>query len=130
MMKPLNNRGQVLVLFIVMFPIIFFLIAFFLENMIITGEKNKLNNLNQIVIEYTYQNMDNVGVYDGVLDLVLRNDMDVVIEKFEISDDKIDITLRKNTSSIFGKIVGIRAYEIKSDYNAAIDDEKVIYNRK
>lgn len=129
-MKPLNNRGQVLVLFIVMFPIIFFLIAFFLENMIITGEKNKLNNLNQIVIEYTYQNMDNVGVYDGVLDLVLRNDMDVVIEKFEISDDKIDITLRKNTSSIFGKIVGIRAYEIKSDYNAAIDDEKVIYNRK
>ncbi len=130
MMKLLSNKGQVLVLFIIMVPIIFFLVAFFLENMIITGDKNKLDNLNQLLSKYTYENKDNIGVYDGVLDLILKNDKSVFITEFNITDTKIDITISKNTNSIFGKIIGIDTYEINSSYDVIIDNDRVIYKRK
>ena len=130
MMKLQSNKGQVLVLFVIMVPIIFFLVAFFLENMIITGNKNKLDNLNQLISKYAYENRDNIGLYDGILDLILKNDRNVFITEFNVTDKKIDITLSKNTNSIFGKIIGIDAYEINSSYDVIIDDEDVIYNRK
>lgn len=126
----MNKRGQVLVLFVVMFPTIFLLIAFFLENMLITGEKNKLDNLNELVMEYTYQNISNVGLYDGVLDLILHNDKNVTVEFFEVSDNSFEISLTKNVDSFFGKIIGIKTYEVNSDYSANIESDKFIMNKK
>lgn len=126
----MNKKGQVLVLFVVMFPILFFLIAFFLENMFITGEKNKLDNLNEFVLEYAYKNKDNIGLYDGVLDLIIRNDKDIILEVFNITDEYLEITLTKRVDSFFGNIIGIKNYEINSSYNANIESDEFIMTKK
>lgn len=125
-----NNKGQVLVLFVLMVPLIIFIIAYFLENMFISNEKQKLDNINQMLIEYSYENKENVGLYDAILNLALKNDKEIIIESFDINIDYIEITLSKNMDSMFGKIIGINKYEIISKYKAIISDDKVIYEKK
>lgn len=126
----MNKKGQVLVLFVVMFPILFFLVAFFLENMFITGEKNRLDNLNEFVLEYAYKNKDNVGLYDGVLDLIIKNDKDIILEVFDITDKNIEITLTKRVDSFFGNIIGIKNYEVNSSYDVNIESDEFIMTKK
>lgn len=125
-----NNKGQVLVLFVLMVPLIIFIIAYFLENMFISNEKQKLDNINQILLEYSYENKENVGLYDAILNLALKNDKEIIIESFDINTDYIEITLSKDMDSMFGKIIGINKYEIISKYKATISDDKVIYEKK
>lgn len=125
-----NNKGQVLVLFVLMVPLIIFIIAYFLENMFISNEKQKLDNINQILLEYSYENKENVGFYDAILNLALKNDKEIIIESFDINTDYIEITLSKDMDSMFGKIIGINKYEIISKYKATISDDKVIYEKK
>lgn len=125
-----NNKGQVLVLFVLMVPLIIFIIAYFLENMFISNEKQKLDNINQMLIEYSYENKENVGLYDAILNLALKNDKEIIIESFDINIDYIEITLSKDMDSMFGKIIGINKYEIISKYKATISDDKVIYEKK
>ncbi len=125
-----NNKGQVLVLFVLMVPLIIFIIAYFLENMFISNEKQKLDNINQMLLEYSYENKENVGLYDAILNLALKNDKEIIIESFDINTDYIEITLSKDMDSMFGKIIGINKYEIISKYKATISDDKVIYEKK
>lgn len=125
-----NNKGQVLVLFVLMVPLIIFIIAYFLENMFISNEKQKLDNINQMLLEYSYENKENVGLYDAILNLALKNDKEIIIESFDINTDYIEITLSKDMDSMFGKIIGINKYEIISKYKATILDDKVIYEKK
>lgn len=125
-----NNKGQVLVLFVLMVPLIIFIIAYFLENMFISNEKQKLDNINQMLLEYSYENKENVGLYDAILNLALKNDKEIIIESFDINIDYIEITLSKDMDSMFGKIIGINKYEIISKYKATILDDKVIYEKK
>lgn len=125
-----NNKGQVLVLFVLMVPLIIFIIAYFLENMFISNEKQKLDNINQMLLEYSYENKENVGLYDAILNLALKNDKEIIIESFDINIDYIEITLSKDMDSMFGKIIGINKYEIISKYKATISDDKVIYEKK
>lgn len=126
----MNKKGQVLVLFVVMFPILFFLVAFFLENMFITGEKNKLDNLNEFVLEYAYKNKDDVGLYDGVIDLIIKNDKDIILEVFNVTDKDIEITLTKRVDSFFGNIIGIKNYEVNSSYVVNIESDEIIMTKK
>lgn len=125
-----NNKGQVLVLFVLMVPLIIFIIAYFLENMFISNEKQKLDNINQMLLEYSYENKENVGLYDAILNLALKNDKEIIIESFDINTDYIEITLSKDMDSMFGKIIGINKYEIISKYKATISNDKVIYEKK
>ena len=125
-----NNRGQVLVLFVLMIPILIFLVAFFIENMRISGEKSKLSNLNEILAGYASTHYEDAGLYDALLDLSLKNDKDVVISSFELVDNRMVISLSKSVDSLFGKIVGIDTYDVVSMYEIIIDGENVIYNRK
>lgn len=129
-MMKLNNKGQVLVLFVVMFPIIFFLVAYFIENMLITSEKNKINNIGELAIKYAYENKDDIEINSKLNNLVMQNDKDIEIKKFTVNTDNIVISLYKNIGSIFGKIIGIKKYDVTSNYEASFTDDKVIYTRK
>ena len=123
MMIRLNNKGQSLVMFICLLPILLLIVLAIVDVSRMVIEKNKLNNINYIAIWY-YSNHkeDDDDVTERIISLVKRNDEDII--NVRINKDKNTIYLDKKIDSTMGKIIGISEYEIVSEYSFADDGIK------
>ena len=71
-MLILNNKGQSLVLFVVIMPIILLMFVLVYDIGNAMYEKNKLSNVSYMVIDYALDNMDKVDEND-LIDLIDKN---------------------------------------------------------
>ena len=107
-----NNHGQVLVIFVILLPLLCLFAAYVVDASYISYEKNKLDNINEIVSDY------------------IASKSQIIIKKIDINN-KIDIELEKEIKSIFGKIIGKNKYIIKSSITKNknnIDNESIENN--
>ncbi len=113
----MNNKGQVLVLFVLLLPVILLMVGIVTDTGMMLLEINKLDNLSKYIITYQSENpCDEICVQK----LINKNDTNI---QFTLStEDSLSIiTLEKNMDSLFGKIINIKTYSLKSKY---------AYNRK
>lgn len=122
MMIRLNNKGQSLVMFICLLPILLLIVLAIVDVSRMVIEKNKLNNINYIAISYYSSHKEDDDVTERIISLVKRNDEDIINVK--INKDKNTIYLDKKIDSTMGKIIGISEYEIVSEYSFADDGIK------
>ena len=112
-----NNRGQVLVLFIMLVPVLLIGVAFLIDSSYMYYQKNRLDRINLDVIA-------GIGIETNIDEeeigrLILLNDAKIVNE--DISIDKTDTMVNSininnyiYVESIFGKLIGFDEYKIKS----------------
>ncbi|MGN1324353.1 MAG: TadE/TadG family type IV pilus assembly protein [Bacilli bacterium] len=122
MMIRLNNKGQSLVMFICLLPILLLIVLAIVDVSRMVIEKNKLNNINYIAISYYSSHKEDDDVTERIISLVKRNDEDII--NVRINKDKNTIYLDKKIDSTMGKIIGISEYEIVSEYSFADDGIK------
>ena len=122
MMIRLNNKGQSLVMFICLLPILLLIVLAIVNVSRMVIEKNKLNNINYIAISYYSSHKEDDDVTERIISLVKRNDEDII--NVRINKDKNTIYLDKKIDSTMGKIIGISEYEIVSEYSFADDGIK------
>ena len=122
MMIRLNNKGQSLVMFICLLPILLLIVLAIVDVSRMVIEKNKLNNINYIAISYYSSHKEDDDVTERIISLVKRNDEDII--NVRINKDKNTIYLDKKIDSTMGKIIGISEYEIVSEYSCADDGIK------
>lgn len=122
MMIRLNNKGQSLVMFICLLPILLLIVLAIVDVSRMVIEKNKLNNINNIAIWYYSSHKEDDDVTERIISLVKRNDEDII--NVRINKDKNTIYLDKKIDSTMGKIIGISEYEIVSEYSFADDGIK------
>lgn len=122
MMIRLNNKGQSLVMFICLLPILLLIVLAIVDVSRMVIEKNKLNNINYIAISYYSSHKEDDDVTERIISLVKRNDEDII--NVRINKDKNTIYLDKKIDSTIGKIIGISEYEIVSEYSFADDGIK------
>lgn len=122
MMIRLNNKGQSLVMFICLLPILLLIVLAIVDVSRMVIEKNKLNNINNIAIWYYSNHKEDDDVTERIISLVKRNDENIINVK--INKDKNTIYLDKKIDSTMGKIIGISEYEIVSEYSFADDGIK------
>ena len=122
MMIRLNNKGQSLVMFICLLPILLLIVLAIVDVSRMVIEKNKLNNINYIAISYYSSRKEDDDVTERIISLVKRNDEDII--NVRINKDKNTIYLDKKIDSTMGKIIGISEYEIVSEYSFADDGIK------
>ena len=120
-----NKKGQVLVLFVFLLPILIMICAFVVDIGIITNSKNNLENVIRLAIKEEIENIDNKSS-DRIKDLLKQNKIDITNLKITISDNKINIKNEIKVASIFGKIIGIDNYKVKVNLNGYIKDNKVL----
>lgn len=106
-----NNKGQVLVLFIMILPVIFIGVACIIDSSYMMYQKNRLDNINMDVLN-SVKNKSNLTEKE-VLDLISLNDAKIVNIDISI-DDTITIDNYILVNSIFGKIIGFDEYKINS----------------
>ncbi len=125
-MFNLNNKGQSLVLFVILFPIFILVMAMVYDIGNFYYEKERLDNVNYMTIEYGLDEIENINESD-LIDLIVRNTSNLSDISVLIDDDVITIRLGINAKGIFSTILNFDSISISSEYKGSIiNDEKII----
>lgn len=98
----LNNKGQSLVIFVIVLPILLLFISYVFDVITINYERNRLNNI-------AVQIKDNVNTLtdDEIVILVNKND-----KKIDVDIKENEIKLSKKIKGVFNKITKQEYYNI------------------
>ncbi len=119
----MNNKGQTLVIFVLLLPIFLLLFAYLVDTSLLFYEKNKLDDLNKMVIQYKMDHVEKEE--EKIKDYIYNNDKKIQIYALKMDQQEIQIQLSKKIQSLFGRIVGIKDYTIKSSYMGNIQTKEI-----
>lgn len=117
-MLNLNNKGQTLVMFVILLPILLFVLTLVYDVGNAIYEKDKLSNTNYMVVEYAICN--SLVSEDELVELINKNDEDISDITIMMIDNSITIALTKDIKGIFGKMFGFNLTSVKSEYKGNI----------
>ena len=123
----MNNRGQSLVTFVLVLPILLLILLalYDIGNMVIL--KNELRNVSYIALDYGINNIDNPNMIEDMKALILKNKSDIDdVNVIKDEDDKIHISF---SDSVNTKISFSNIFKIKVSYVGYIDDDKKVIER-
>ncbi len=117
----MNNKGQSLIMFVLVLPLIVLVIAFVTDSSLSLMEKNKLDG----IITSNMQNaLDNdIRDEDKIRNAIKNNDkMDIIVT---VLDDDLSIIVNSHKKSVFGKILKFSYYDLDFNYCANYIDKKI-----
>ena len=128
----MNNKGQTLVIFIILIPILFMLLSLVVDVGMLQAEKNKLSNIcidsleNALSTETVFnQNLD-----EKIAVLIRKNINDINIDKIEINNGIIYLTISKEYKQLFSKIFKQKENKIVLSFIAYKDNDMVVVRKK
>ena len=123
----LNNKGQSLVLFVIVLPILILLLILVIDIGKIIVFKQELNNISELVLDYGLDNFDSENIENELVNLIKLNKNDVDNINVYIEDDKIYVKLSEKCDGIFSLFIDLSIFNVNSFYmGSIIDDEKRI----
>ena len=120
----LDNRGQSLVMFVVIVPLLLLVLAMVVDIGNLVNNKIEINSVNKLAISYGIDNIDKDNIENEIKDIINKNYKNIDDIKISIQDEKISIDLKCYSKSIFGNIIGTKGYLIESSYKAYMDSDK------
>lgn len=124
-MIRLNNKGQSLVLFVLIIPVILLILVLIVDMGNAMVKKNELDNVCYLAMDYAISNELDSDLYEKIINLVKRNLDDVSSINIDFSGDIFNITVKRKINGIISEKLILT--EISSSYNGyVVDDRKVI----
>lgn len=119
----LNNKGQSLVLFILIIPVLLGIMALVIDVGNTVNKKNEMENIIELVIDYGLEDK-----YDEKdLELLLNYNLKDCKNSLEIKDGKIVVASTTYVEGIFSNILSFKGFSIESNYEGYfIGDKKEI----
>lgn len=118
-MFKLNNKGQSLVMFIIIIPIFLLIITLVYDVGTAIYEKNRLSNTALLVVDYGLDNIDDIEEND-LIDFIKENDDNLDYISVVIEDDVIEIKLSKKIKGIIGKMFNFDIVDVNVHYNGKL----------
>lgn len=120
-MMKLNNKGQSLVMFIIIIPIILLIFTLVYDVGTAIYEKNRLSNTNYMTITYALDNIEKINEND-LIEVIMKNTDDLSNISVTIEDNTVNISISKNIRGILGKMFGFNLIEANSEYKGYITE--------
>lgn len=124
----LNNKGQSLVLFILIIPILFGIMVLVIDMGNVIYYKQDMDNIDKIVIEYGLDNMEDVNVLSDMKELAKENNKDLSIEII-FNDMEFYVSSSYYVNGIFSNIFNMKGFLVKSKYKGYKDIDKNIIKK-
>ena len=105
----MNNKGQSLVIFIIIIPVIFIAFSFLYDYAYIINSQNKYENVTRTILNSTLEE-------DKIVDLYRQNGYKVDDFKYKKENDKVYIQNSYRIKSVFGNIVNLKNYTVSINY--------------
>ena len=142
-MMKLNNKGQSLVLFILIIPIILGIMALVIDIGCALTKKNEIDKSIEFVLDYYLrENISNELNQEksdnNSEDIYLENDSSIdtnalkVLLEYNLKDiepiinidnQEIIIKVETNVEGIFSKMLNVKAFKIKSEYKGYLESK-------
>ncbi len=119
----MNNKGQVLIVFVVMLPIFLILFALVIDLGLLSIEKRNISNNTYDAVEYYLDNQDNIDIEEKVKNLLNKN-IDNIEINLNNTDDYIEITVIKKYKSLYNTISN--SDKIMVTYKGIKESNKII----
>ena len=121
----MNKKGQTLVIFIILIPLLLILGAFIVDNSMMVYKNLQLKNTTKDIIKLNYEkrNLND----EEIKDIFMKNDIPVDDISIKRENEELTIDITYFEDSIFGKLVNIKSYEISSNVTGYVKDNKVLY---
>lgn len=116
----LNNKGQSLVLFILMIPILLGVMALVIDVGNVFNKKNEMENAIEFVIDYGLQK----ELEENELKKLLNYNLEDCENTLVIEDGKIIVFSNTYVDGIFSNLLNIKGFSIESSYQGYLDGEK------
>ena len=123
-MLKINNKGQSLVMFVLIIPIFLLILTLVYDVGNEIYEKDRLSNTNYLTIEYGLNNIDTVTEND-LKNLIEQNTSNLKYIYVTIEENQIEIKMEKDAKSIIGKMFNFNLVKIISHHKG-----KIINNQK
>ena len=105
----MNNKGQSLVIFIIIIPVIFIVFSFLYDYAYIINSQNKYENVTRTILNSTLEE-------DKIVDLYKQNGYKVDDFKYKKENDTVYIQNSYKIKSVFGNIVNLKNYTVSINY--------------
>ena len=122
----MNNKGQTLIIFVILIPILILVAALVVDTGLMTFKKERYRGIIENGIE-EYFDTGNVEETEKIFSL---NDIPKEEYTIIVQENQIEVSLNTSIEAIFGKIINIEEYEIKMNYVGTKEGERVIINKK
>ena len=122
----MNNKGQTLIIFVILIPILILVAALVVDTGLMTFEKERYRGIIENGIE-EYFDTGNVEETEKIFSLndIAKEEYTIIIQ-----ENQIEVSLNTSVEAIFGKIINLQEYEIKMNYVGTKEGERVIINKK
>lgn len=122
----MNKRGQTLIIFVMLIPIILTMAALVIDVGLLYYKKNEYTGIVEESIKEYFKDED----LTSALETLTLNGVSLDDVLVSATDGKISVTLDTKVDSIFGKVIRINDYEIKIARVGTKDKERVIIKKK
>ena len=132
----LNNKGQSLILFVIVLPVLLFVLVLVIDIGKVLVLRQELNNISEIVLDYGLDKLDmddntssdiddsNYNLEDELIEVIKLNKSDIDKIDVRIDNDRIYVDLSKGEKGIFSSLVDISMFNVKSSYVGYLDNNK------
>ena len=122
----MNKRGQTLIIFVMLIPIILTMAALVIDVGLLYYKKSEYIGLVEDSIKEYFKDED---ILSAKKTLTL-NGVSLDDAEISVSDNEITITIDTKVDSIFGKVIRINEYEIKVSRVGTKERDRVIIKKK
>lgn len=122
----MNNKGQTLIMFIILIPIFLILTAIVVDVGLIEYNYQKYKGIVDESIKEYFLN----GGSDALNKTMNYNGLESKDYEITIVNDTVEVLLNYNIESVFGKIINLNEYSIKINRVGKFESENVVIDKK
>lgn len=129
MNRILNNKGQSLVMFVMILPILLMIIMMVIDIGKMVQRREELDSINYILVDYGLDNIELNNLEDKLKEILDKNDKSIDIVKINIDKESlvVEVILRDEVDLLILK--DNKLFRVKSDYVGRVVDNKKIIER-
>lgn len=129
MNRFLNNKGQSLVMFVMILPILLMIIMMVIDIGKMVQRREELDSINYILVDYGLDNIELNNLEDKLKEILDKNDKSIDIVKINIDKEslEVEVILRDEVDLLVLK--DNKLFRVKSDYVGRVVDNKKIIER-
>ena len=121
----MNKKGQTLIIFVILIPIILTMLAVVVDVGLLTNEYQKARGVvDDGIHEYFESNKEN-----SVKELLSLNEVPTENLEVKTEENKIDVQLSYEISSLFGAIINIKSYKIELHREGRQEEGEVVITK-
>ena len=122
----MNNKGQTLIMFIILIPVFLILTAIIVDVGIIEHSYQKYKGIvDESIKEFFLNNGTDSLEKTLSYNMIPKENYEIVVE-----DDTVTVLVKSKIDSIFGKLININDYEINVNRIGKIKDGNIIIEKK